>query len=393
MKENTYAKLRKSLGLTGGVLILAGCLSGLTVNAAENNTVAEFTAPRHSLASTVEARKTYTATVTADTLNIRSGPGVGYAKTGMFTRGYQVEVIETKGDWSRVDGGWVASKYLTSSENHGINKGDTVVITAATLNVRQGAGTDYARVDHLNKGARAEILEVKDGWGKIKQGWISLKYASRVGGTTNNNTAGQDDGVIHAHKGDVAYVTADKLNIRTGPGTEYAKTGALTRGYRVEIIETKGGWARTEDGWIALKYLNIKSPENVQVDKGDVVRITAEVLNVREGPGTNYSRVGRIIGGSTEEILEVKNGWGKIKEGWISLNYVKYVKGSPSAVIQAGDTVKVTADWLNIRQGAGTEYARLDHLSRNTTVRITEIKDGWGKFDKGWISLNYVVKV
>ena len=230
MKENTFAKLRRSLGITGGVLILAGCLSGLTVNAAENNTVAVFTAPRRSLASAVEARTTHTATVTADTLNIRSGPGTEYARTGMLTRGYQVEVIETKGDWSRVDGGWVASKYLTGSKNNGINKGDTVVITAATLNVRQGAGTDYARVDHLNKGARVEILDVKDGWGKIRQGWISLKYAARVGDSTNQNNQNKDDGVIHAHKGDVAYVTADKLNIRTGPGTEYAKNGALTRG-------------------------------------------------------------------------------------------------------------------------------------------------------------------
>ena len=311
----------------------------------------------------------------------------------MLTRGYQVEVIETKGDWSRVDGGWVASKYLTGSKNNGINKGDTVVITAATLNVRQGAGTDYARVDHLNKGARVEILDVKDGWGKIRQGWISLKYAARVGDSTNQNNQNKDDGVIHAHKGDVAYVTADKLNIRTGPGTEYAKNGALTRGYRVEIIETKGDWARIDEGWVAIKYLNIKSPENVQVDKGDVVRITADVLNVREGPGTNYARVGRIIGGSTEEILEVRNGWGKIKEGWISLNYVKYLKGSANAIVQAGDTVKVTTDWLNVRQGAGTDYARVDHLVRGTTVRITEIKDGWGKFDKGWISLNYVAKV
>ena len=161
----------------------------------------------------------------------------------------------------------------------------------------------------------------------------------------------------------------------------------------MEIIETKGDWARIDEGWVAIKYLNIKSPENVQVDKGDVVRITADVLNVREGPGTNYARVGRIIGGSTEEILEVRNGWGKIKEGWISLNYVKYLKGSANAIVQAGDTVKVTTDWLNVRQGAGTDYARVDHLVRGTTVRITEIKDGWGKFDKGWISLNYVAKV
>lgn len=54
---------------------------------------------------------------------------------------------------------------------------------------------------------------------------------------------------------------------------------------------------------------------------------------------------------------------------------------------------KVTADLLNIRAGAGTKYAIVGGYKKNTKVDITEIKDGFGKTNKGWISLNYCEKV
>lgn len=56
-------------------------------------------------------------------------------------------------------------------------------------------------------------------------------------------------------------------------------------------------------------------------------KVTADVLNIRKGPGTNYSIVGTISDGGIYTIVEERNGWGKLKSGagWISLNYVKRV--------------------------------------------------------------------
>lgn len=55
------------------------------------------------------------------------------------------------------------------------------------------------------------------------------------------------------------------------------------------------------------------------------VKVTANVLNVRAGAGTNYAVVGAVRKGATYTILEEKNGWGKISSGWISLGYVEKV--------------------------------------------------------------------
>jgi uncharacterized protein YgiM (DUF1202 family) len=57
---------------------------------------------------------------------------------------------------------------------------------------------------------------------------------------------------------------------------------------------------------------------------GSTVKVTASLLNVRSGPGTDNKIVGMIKKGSTYKLLEIKDGWGKIASpaGWISLSYV-----------------------------------------------------------------------
>ena len=56
-----------------------------------------------------------------------------------------------------------------------------VKITANTLNVRNGAGTNYSIKTTVKKNEVYTIVDSKDGWGKLKAGgWISLKYTSKI---------------------------------------------------------------------------------------------------------------------------------------------------------------------------------------------------------------------
>ena len=50
---------------------------------------------------------------------------------------------------------------------------------------------------------------------------------------------------------------------------------------------------------------------------------TASVLNVRVGAGTNYNVITTVKKDTVHELLEEKNGWGKIKNGWVSSQYNK----------------------------------------------------------------------
>ena len=52
--------------------------------------------------------------------------------------------------------------------------------------------------------------------------------------------------------------------------------------------------------------------------------------------------------------------------------------------------VKITANsGLNIRAGAGTSYPRVGGYAKGTIVAILAESNGFGKTDRGWISLNY----
>ena len=56
-----------------------------------------------------------------------------------------------------------------------------VQITASSLNVRRGPGTNYAVAQTVSKGQVFTIVQQQGVWGKLKSGagWISLKYTAR----------------------------------------------------------------------------------------------------------------------------------------------------------------------------------------------------------------------
>lgn len=79
----------------------------------------------------------------------------------------------------------------------------------------------------------------------------------------------------------------------------------------------------TADGIAGPKTLEAIDKKIASISKK--IKVTANLLNVRAGAGTNYKVVATIKKDSTHELLEEKNGWGKISNGWVSLEYVEKV--------------------------------------------------------------------
>lgn len=77
---------------------------------------------------------------------------------------------------------------------------------------------------------------------------------------------------------------------------------------------------------ICTKYLTTVQPAKY------LVKITADLLNIRQGPGTDTAIVGRIADHGVYTILEEKQGpgasqWGRLKSGagWIALDHVRKI--------------------------------------------------------------------
>jgi uncharacterized protein YgiM (DUF1202 family) len=113
--------------------------------------------------------------------------------------------------------------------------------------------------------------------------------------------------------------------------------------------------------------------------------VWVSVLNIRSGPGTAYSKVGRFDKNDSVSIIEVgqKNGWHKIwYENQIAYVYANYVEMANTPSIEA--TGVITASVLNIRTGPGTSHTIIGQLNKGDKVNITKVK-----YSSSWHQLLY----
>lgn len=79
----------------------------------------------------------------------------------------------------------------------------------------------------------------------------------------------------------------------------------------------------------AAEYLSLPAKKNVSGGTlGNYqVKVITDALNIRKGPGTNYSKTGMITDRGVYTIVETRENWGRLKsgKGWICLDYVKKV--------------------------------------------------------------------
>jgi len=312
-------------------------------------------------------------TVTATTLNVRSGAGVGYTRVDTLAKGAKVTVYETKTvsgtKWGRIGTNrWVCLSYVSQDSSSGSlwedgsgssgsstssGDGTTGTVTASSLYVRSAPGTGYAKAGSLSKGDKVTILETKTvgsvKWGRIGTNrWICLSYVDFGSGSTSSgssdlwegNEGGSSSSSSSSETGAAGTVTASSLIVRSGAGTNYTRVGTLLKGAKVTVYETKTvsgtKWGRIGDNrWVSLDYVSKSGDTTDKVIASGTVSTTSGGLNVRSGAGTNYTRVGSLASGTKIDIYEEKTvggtKWGRTDKGWVCMDYVN-VSGSGSSL-------------------------------------------------------------
>lgn len=367
-------------------------------------------------------------------VNVRQGPGTGYAIVGSAYNGQQVTVYETAANntWARVgDNRWISMSYLkmNSGVTPGTNPGTIIwdngntpagsyqigTVTASALNVRSGAGTNYPIVGKLTKGAQIKIYQQASTgnafWGKTDAGWVSMAYVAVTSGTPSTpSTPSTPTETVIARA-----VVNDNivLTVRSGAGTNAPRVSSLNPGTAVNVYERVNvagqNWGRIGvNQWICLSYTTLVSgadtpstpttPVTPSTGSQTGVVIASTGLNVRAGAGANYARVGALVNGATVTILETTNvngvTWGRIASGWICMSYVRLNGGGQTPVIPASGTTGRTTTGLNVRAAAGTNNAIVGRLAANTTITIYELTNvngvSWGRTSNGWVCMNYV---
>ncbi|MGE7615673.1 N-acetylmuramoyl-L-alanine amidase [Paenibacillus sp. NPDC101420] len=254
-----------------GVTLLAASLMGITAShPAEAKTAAV----------------SYTAQVYANSLNVRSEPAKNATVVGSIKNGAKVTVTDEQHGWLKVKtgntSGWVAGYYLKKVNNSSKQSGASgssvaskpsttsstststlssttkVTVTADSLRVRSGPGTQYKVLGSLKAKDTVILLLRQDDWARIRTasgdiGWVAAEYIRS--GTTPRSTSttssishtgnlrgklivvdpghgGSDPGMLGT-----TYNTMEKdLNLQTAL---YLRDALLAKGARVEMTRTR----------------------------------------------------------------------------------------------------------------------------------------------------------
>ena len=221
-------------------------------------------------------------------------------------------------------------------------------------------------------------------------------------------------------------VITTQVNVRSSPSTTALVLGTLDEGTEVEIIQEQTAlgitWWRISDGWIPKDSAKWKydrpdeptdpsettdptTPEETTPEENNNTTnikgvVTAGDLIIRKEASTGSDRVGSYSKGDVITILETKNGWGRTDKGWVSMTYVN-TSGDDNNDNDTDNTTTTTgtgtkgiviASELNIRDEAGTAGDRVGIYTYGDRVTILETKNGWGRTDKGWVSMDYIYK-
>ena len=236
-----------------------------------------------------------------------------------------------------------------------VDSGNTSSVVIATgkvnadggLNVRSGPGTIHPRVGGLSNGASVNIHETSNGWHRITSGsisgWVSANYVVSTVSNTSCNTGSTSKkylnlpstatswNVYPLDKAPVIGNQCGKLNPAKFGGLSYEILG--TPQTDVCIIQTADFGkvqiytAPSTGATITTSPTKGGATNTASSSNGTTGLVTASVLNVRSGAGTNYRIIGTLRNGEKVKLANKVGSWWCIyygsNGGFVHSDYIK----------------------------------------------------------------------
>ncbi len=245
-------------------------------------------------------------------VNLRSEATTDSRALKVLSSGTKVTVSGEVGGFYQVmhDGqiGYISADYVKkegqTDPGEDIYPATVSGLTMVTVNMRR---QPEGKILHtLQKDTPVLLLGETGGWYKAAyEGEIGYIASAYVGERQEDADQPEKDG-----EGTAAYVNANSLNLRKGPGTGYGIVKVLRLGDEIECFEKKDGWYRVKageaEGYVSAQYVSAEKPEGSAsigkvilsdwfsgevadvFDRGDVATVT----DVRTGLSFQTKRTG-----------------------------------------------------------------------------------------------------
>ena len=340
------------------------------------------------------------AAKTTEYVHLRSGPGTNYSSKGVIASGTAITVTDTSNsEWYAVrlsngTTGYMFSEYISMSGGSSSSGSDSVPSTESTaakvteyVNVRSGPGTNYTSKTVIASGTSITVTDRSNAeWYAVKlsngmTGYIFSQYIQL------SNDSSSDAGSVPSTESTPAKTT-EYVNVRSGPGTNYTSKTVIASGTSITVTD------RSNSEWYAVKlsngmtgyifsiYIELESGSSSGGGSSSSESVQARTtagVNVRSGPGTNYSSKTVIASGTSITVTDRSNSeWYAVKlsngmTGYIYSIYIRIEDESSSGGSSGTESTPAkTTEYVNVRSGPGTNYTSKTVIASGTSITVTD---------------------
>ena len=340
------------------------------------------------------------AAKTTEYVHLRSGPGTNYSSKGVIASGTAITVTDTSNsEWYAVrlsngTTGYMFSEYISMSGGSSSSGSDSVPSTESTaakvteyVNVRSGPGTNYTSKTVIASGTSITVTDRSNAeWYAVKlsngmTGYIFSQYIKL------SNDSSSDAGSVPSTESTPAKTT-EYVNVRSGPGTNYTSKTVIASGTSITVTD------RSNSEWYAVKlsngmtgyifsiYIELESGSSSGGGSSSSESVRARTtagVNVRSGPGTNYSSKTVIASGTSITVTDRSNSeWYAVKlsngmTGYIYSIYIRIEDESSSGGSSGTESTPAkTTEYVNVRSGPGTNYTSKTVIASGTSITVTD---------------------
>ncbi len=224
-----------------------------------------------------------TAVVAAEIVNVRSGPGTGYALISQVGLGQHLPILNQSGEWYQIslpsgEKGWLANWLVNVNKAPAATpaqgSSQTVVVNVDCANIRGGPGANYNLVSQVVSGNCLTVLEKSGDWYKVRlntgsTGWIAGWLVTVAAAAAPPQQPAPTPAPPATQSEKIAIVTGSVVNVRSGPGTSCGISGQAYQGDNLPVISQSGDWYRVKlpggaTGYIAGWLLSVRAAPQPQ---------------------------------------------------------------------------------------------------------------------------------
>lgn len=267
-----------------------------------------------------------TAKVRGGWLILRSTPSYSGQQISSYPTGTIITITGKNGSWYEVkapDGltGYMRASYLTIIGDDLVEGGSAWVTSPNGLGVRlrSGPGTGYAALASYTPGTKGTVLKQYGNFTQIQIGTVTGYMMSRYLTTVDPGSSGGGGGGSETILYDI-YVTSANgagVNLRASAVKGNNVIGVYAVGTKGGMISPGTTWSKVsidgKTGYMMTIYLTTTKPEETVITGSYIVSANGKSVNLRTGPGMNYTVLASYSPGTAVTVLKAETDWSFVK--------------------------------------------------------------------------------